>query len=124
MLKKLLSLLPVSIVRKIGNSSFASLQERGEVKTWIVGYTKGSSFLENRSDTDLIPGNYYYLGLQIKIVRCSRIETGYQYQVERYWNWFVYDGYGSEIIANSESKTEECAIASVQKWIEVFLNDD
>ena len=124
MLKKLLNLLPVSIVRKIGDSSFASLQERGEVKTWIVGYTKDSSLLENSSDTDLIPGNYYYLGLQIKIVCCSRRSAGYQYQVEKYWDWYVYDDCGSEIIANGESKTEENAIAIAQKWIEVFLNND
>lgn len=112
MLKKILNLLPASIVRKIGDSSFRNLQERGEIKTWMVG--------KYFSDAKLIPGNYYYLGLQIKIVRCSRIETGYQYQVEKYWDWFVYDGYGSEMLASGESKTEECAIANAQKWIEAF----
>lgn len=124
MLKKLLNLLPVSIVRQIGDSSFANLQQRGEVKSWIVGYTKDSLLPSDQKNDDLIPGNYYYLGLQIKIVRHSRIEAGYQYQVEKYWNWFVYDGFGSEIIGNGESKTEECAIASAQKWVEVFVNND
>lgn len=123
MLKNLLNLLPVSIVRKIGDTSFENLQERGEIKIWMVGFNRDSSSLD-KNDAELVSGNYYYLGLQIKIVCCSRIEAGYQYQVERYWDWFVYDGHGFEMLASGESKTEECAIANAQKWIEGFLNDD
>lgn len=124
MLKKLLSLLPVSIVRQIGDSSFANLQERGEVKTWIVGYTKDSSLLSDNQNDDLVPGNYHYLGLQIKITRCSRIETGYQYQVERYYTWYVYDRHGSEVIANGESVDEETAITNAKRWTENFVSND
>ena len=124
MLKKLLSLLPVSIVHQIGDSSFANLQERGEVKTWIVCYTKDSSLPSDNQNDDLIPGNYHYLGLQIKITRCSRIEAGYQYQVEYYYTWYVYDGHGSEVIANGESVDEETAIANAKRWTEKFVSND
>ncbi len=121
MLKKLLNLLPAVIVRQLGDNSFASLQERGEVKTWIVGYTKDSSLPSDNKSDDLIPGNYYYLGLQIRIVRCFRLGDS---EIQNYWDWFVYDGYGSEIIANGESLIEEIAITTAQKWIDDFLCEE
>ena len=46
MLKTILNLLPAKIVKSIGDSSFANLSERQEIKTWIVQYTKNSSLLE------------------------------------------------------------------------------
>jgi hypothetical protein len=52
MLNKLLNLVPPVVVRYIGNKSFANLQNRGEIKTWMVGYTQNSSLLLNRDEAD------------------------------------------------------------------------
>lgn len=52
MLNKLFNLVPPKVIRYIGNKSFASLQERGEIKTWMVGYTQNSSLLDSRETKD------------------------------------------------------------------------
>lgn len=49
MLKNLLNLLPAPIVRKLGDSSFANLENRGEIKTWMVATKKTSD-----GDDDLV----------------------------------------------------------------------
>ena len=38
MLRKVLNLLPAAVVEQIGNASFRSLADRGEVDSWIVAY--------------------------------------------------------------------------------------
>ena len=38
MLQKVLSLLPATVVERIGNASFQSLADRGEVDSWEVAY--------------------------------------------------------------------------------------
>ena len=38
MLRKVLSLLPAAVVEQIGNASFQSLADRGEVDSWEVAY--------------------------------------------------------------------------------------
>jgi hypothetical protein len=50
MLNKLLDLLPPSIVRFIGNSSFANLAQRQRIETWIV--------IEKPDSKDLQPGRH------------------------------------------------------------------
>ncbi|MEG5236961.1 hypothetical protein [Microcoleus sp. AT9b-C3] len=102
---KLLNLLPPSIVRFIGNSSFANLTERQRIETWIV--------IEKPQELDLQPDSYYYCGLQLKIVPSSPS-----------WNWFVYDGRGIDLIDCGTEPTEEAAIASAKKWIDDFLSDE
>lgn len=99
---KLLNLLPPSIVRFIGNSSFANLAERQRIETWIV--------IEKPEELDLQPDCYYYCGLQLKIVHSSES-----------WNWFVYGGRGIDLIDCGTEPTEEKAIASAKKLIDEFF---
>lgn len=58
---KVLSLLPPSIVRLIGNSSFMNLAQRQTIETWVV--------IEKSESKGLLPGRQYYLGLQFKTSR-------------------------------------------------------
>ncbi|PSB49768.1 hypothetical protein C7B67_16460 [filamentous cyanobacterium Phorm 6] len=131
MLKNLLNLLPVSIVRKIGDSSFANLQKRGEINIWMVGCKKTSSLVFNRNELteeeeeeeeedNSIPKAFFYLGLRFSIFRCYLLQS----KSTSSWccDWFVYDGI--ELIAKGKSNSEENAIASAKKWIESFLGDD
>lgn len=53
MLKNLLNLLPAPLVRQLGDSSFANLENRGEIKTWMVATEK-----PNDSDDDLVEFNF------------------------------------------------------------------
>lgn len=39
MLTKLFNLLPTEVVGRIANTGLKNLQERGAIRTWIVGYT-------------------------------------------------------------------------------------
>jgi len=104
---KLLNLLPPSIVRFIGNSSFANLAERQRIETWIV--------IEKPESKNLLPGRQYYLGLQFK-TSCS---------CDGSWNWFVWDGLGFDLIKLDYGiSTEPQAIASAKKWIDDFLSDE
>ena len=107
MLDKLLYLLPHSIVRFIGNSSFANLVERQRIETWIV--------IEKPESKNLLPGRQYNLGLQFKR-SCSFDDS---------WNWFVWDGFGFDLIKLDYGiSTEQEAIASAKKWIDDFLSDE
>lgn len=89
MLKKLLSLLPVSIVRKIGNSIFANLQDRYEGQ---------------KSST---PETFYYLELSFRIYESDSFYPFY---------WCVFDR--TELISEGQSDSKENAIESAKKWIE------
>ncbi|PSB53151.1 hypothetical protein C7B67_04255 [filamentous cyanobacterium Phorm 6] len=104
-LRKLLSLLPPSMVRFIGNSSFANLAERQTIETWIV--------IEKSEEIDLQPDCYYYCGLQLKIVHASES-----------WEWFVYDGRGIDLIKSGSNPTEEGSLAEAKKWIDDFFRDE
>lgn len=53
MLKNLLNLLPAPLVRQLGDSSFESLESRGEIKTWMVATKK-----PNDGDDDLVEFNF------------------------------------------------------------------
>jgi hypothetical protein len=103
--RKLLSLLPPSMVRFIGNSSFANLAQRQTIETWIV--------IEKSEEIDLQPDCYYYCGLQLKIVHASES-----------WEWFVYDGRGIDLIESGSNPTEEEALVSAKKWIDDFFKDE
>ena len=76
------------------------------------------------SDADLIPGNFYHLGLQIRIVECFRLVANYK--TEKYWDWFVYGDdqiYGTDLLAGGESRSEAESIEAAKKWIGIFLGD-
>lgn len=107
MLKNLLNLVPTRILRALGDSSFAKLKERGEVETWIVFGKK-----QLLVDEDLIPGNYYYLGMQIRILYSGNN-----------WEWFVYDGMGEQVVANAYAESENEAIESAQEWVDMFSGE-
>jgi hypothetical protein len=53
MLKNLLNLLPAPLVRQLGDSSFESLESRGEIQTWMVATKK-----PNDGDDDLVEFNF------------------------------------------------------------------
>jgi hypothetical protein len=103
MLKKLLSLLPVSIVRKIGNSIFANLQDRGEIKILMVD-TEELIYEGQKSST---PETFYYLGLSFRIYESDSFYPFY---------WCVFDR--TELISEGQSDSKENAIESAKKWIE------
>jgi hypothetical protein len=107
MFSKLLNLLPPSIVRFIGNSSFVNLAQRQKIETWIV--------IEKSESKGLLPGRQYYLGLQFKTSR----------SFDDSWNWFVWDGLGFDLIKLDYGvSTEQEAIAEAKKWIDDFLSDE
>jgi hypothetical protein len=103
--RKLLNLLPPAAVRFIGNSSFANLAERQKIETWIV--------IEKPELKDLLPDRQHYLGLQFK-TSCS---------FDGSWDWFVYDGYGIDLIESGSEPTEAEAVAEAKKWIDDFSSD-
>lgn len=104
-LSKVLNLLPPSMVRKIGDSSFANLARCQTIETWIV--------VEKPEELDLQPDCYYYCGLQLKIVHSSEA-----------WEWFVYDGRGIDLINCGTEPTEEEAITAAKNWIDDFFSDE
>lgn len=107
MLNQILNLFPTKILQNIGTSIVENLYQRDELKNW-------NSVHETLDDLGEI---YCYLGLEIKIVPCVRLNYWY-------WDWFVYDGRGIELIQNGCATTENDAIASAMKWINAFLASD
>lgn len=57
------------------------------------------------------------MGLEIKVVPCARLNYWY-------WDWFVYDGRGVEVIQNGCATTENDAIVKAMKWVDSFLDDE
>lgn len=57
------------------------------------------------------------MGLEIKVVPCVRLNYWY-------WDWFVYDGRGVEVIQNGCATTENDAIVKAMKWVDSFLDDE
>jgi hypothetical protein len=102
--------LPKQMVQMIGNSSFRNLQERGAVKTWIVGYFKESNNAQIADENNEIIENditvVEYLDLRIEV---SPNKLGWFYQ--------VYDPRTIEILQCGNLETESKAIESAKKWI-------
>lgn len=98
MLDKILNLFPVQILSQLEKAIVANLQ--------------------NRCKSTLGLGeNSCYMGLEIKVVPCTRLNYWY-------WDWFVYDGRGVEVIQNGCATTENDAIVKAMKWVDSFLDDE
>lgn len=100
MLTKLFNLLPPQLVEQIANAGFKNLQDRGVIRTWIVGYLP---------DKEL---TYECNGLSIQILKTSNS-----------WDWKVLDGFGIDIVESGKSLTKEAAMLSAETWIDWFLTN-
>ena len=99
MLTKLFNLLPAEVVDRIANAGLLNFQQRGVIRTWIVGYPP---------DREL---TYECNGLSIQILdKCSS------------WEWKVLDGFGIDIVESGDCPTKEEAMVSAEAWIEWFLD--
>jgi hypothetical protein len=100
MLTKLFNLLPAQLVERIACAAFKNLQDRGVIRTWIVGYSP---------DKEL---TYECNGLSIQILETSNS-----------WDWKVLDGFGIDIVESGKSLTKEAAMLSAETWINCFLDN-
>ncbi|MEG4445058.1 hypothetical protein QUB47_23525 [Microcoleus sp. AT9_B5] len=104
MLKQVLNLIPINILQKIGSSIVEILHEKDELRNW-------------QPDQSDVAETFCYMGLEIKIVACAKLNYWY-------WYWFVCDGRGADILRNGTATTENDAIALALKWANAFLADD
>lgn len=100
MLTKLLNLLPVAVVNGIGTNAFNNLQQRGAIRTWIVGYPPEREL------------TYECRGLSVQLL-----------ELNNSWEWNVLDGLGTDIVESGICPTKEEAMVSAEVWIDRFLTD-
>lgn len=98
MLTQLFNLLPTQVVDRIASAGFKNLQNRGAIRTWIVGYT------DEREIT------FQCFGLSVQAIKQPDC-----------WEWRVIDTVGIDIIESGNSTTREEAITAAEAWIEEFL---
>jgi hypothetical protein len=70
---------------------------------------------------NLLPGCYYYAGLQIEVKVSLAYSTVLEKETE-YWDWAVYDGFGQARVNAGGAKTRDDAIALAQSWAVDFLD--
>ncbi|WP_333387112.1 hypothetical protein [Microcoleus sp. POL10_C6] len=68
----------------------------------------------------LLPGCYFYAGLQIKIKFFSAYSEFLKEEIEC-WDWLVYDGFGQVVLKSGIGETKDDAIALAQTWTVQFL---
>jgi hypothetical protein len=71
-------------------------------------------------DENLLPGFYYYAGLQIQVKFFSSYSTFLGKNLEN-WNWVVYDGFGEGMLNDGVADTKDEAVALAQTWAVDFL---
>jgi hypothetical protein len=71
-------------------------------------------------DENLLPGFYYYAGLQIQVRFFSSYSTFLGKNLEN-WNWAVYDGFGQGMLNDGVADTRDEAVALAQTWAVNFL---
>lgn len=64
----------------------------------------------SHDDENLLPGFYYYAGLQIEVKFFSTYSAFLKGYIE-YWDWLVYDGFGKGMLNSGVERTREDAIA-------------
>ncbi|MEG4445057.1 hypothetical protein QUB47_23520 [Microcoleus sp. AT9_B5] len=74
----------------------------------------------NQDARHLLPGCYFYAGLQIKIKSFSAYSEVLKEEIE-YWNWLVYDGFGQVVLNTGVGNTRDDAQALAQTWTVEFL---
>jgi len=74
----------------------------------------------NNDNGNLLPGFYYYAGLQIEVKFFSSYSTFLGKNLE-YWDWAVYDGFGQGMLNAGVADTENDATAIAKNWAIKFL---
>jgi hypothetical protein len=74
----------------------------------------------NHDEEILLPGFYYYAGLQIEVKFFSSYSTFLGKNLE-YWDWAVYDGFGQGMLNAGVADTENDATAIAKNWAIEFL---
>jgi|GEM_PF-2279098 len=74
----------------------------------------------NHDEENLLPGFYYYAGLQIEVKFFSSYSTFLGKNLE-YWDWAVYDGFGQGMLNAGVADTENDATAIAKNWAIEFL---
>ncbi|MEG4084907.1 hypothetical protein [Microcoleus sp. S13_C3] len=74
----------------------------------------------NQDVRHLLPGCYFYVGLQIQIKFFSTYSEFLKEDIE-YWDWIIYDGFGQVILKTGVGDTRDEAVALAQVWTVEFL---
>ncbi|MEG4044623.1 hypothetical protein [Microcoleus sp. Pol17_C1] len=74
----------------------------------------------NQDARHLLPGCYFYAGLQIKIKFFSAYSEFLKEDIEC-WDWIIYDGFGQVILHTGIGDTRDDAVALAQAWTVEFL---
>jgi hypothetical protein len=74
----------------------------------------------NHDEENLLPGFYYYAGLQIEGKFFSSYSTFLEKNLE-YWDWAVYDGFRQGMLNAGVADTENDATAIAKNWAIEFL---
>jgi hypothetical protein len=74
----------------------------------------------NHDEENLLPGFYYYAGLQIEAKFFSSYSTFLGKNLE-YGDWAVYHGFGQEMLNPGVADTENDATAIAKDWAIEFL---
>lgn len=114
MLKKLLNLLPVSIVRVLGDSSFANLQNRKEVAHWIV---IGKRLKNPENSTD---------DVEVEVIdyKDFRIEVGPVQNASNYLYQIYEPNQAWPPIQGGNVKSQENGITAAKLWIDWYLFEE
>ncbi|MEG4350230.1 hypothetical protein QUA74_10860 [Microcoleus sp. LAD1_D3] len=74
----------------------------------------------NQDARHLLPGCYFYAGLQIQIKFFSASSEILKENLE-HWDWLVYDGFGQVVLKTGVGNTIDDARALAQVWTIEFL---
>lgn len=70
----------------------------------------------NHDAQHLLPGFYYYIGLQVEVKFFSTYSAFLEKNLE-YWDWSVYDGFGHKMLNAGVADTRNDAVALAQNWV-------
>jgi hypothetical protein len=108
MLRELLQLLP---------SWFVSKKTIAQFSTELINKVYQNF---NYDAQHLLPGFYFYAGLQIQ-VKVFRAYSPLLGKEVEYWDWLVYDGFGQVMLKDGVADTRDEGVALAQIWVVEFL---
>ncbi|MEG3898995.1 MULTISPECIES: hypothetical protein [unclassified Microcoleus] len=108
MLRELLQLLP---------SLFVSKKTIAQFSTELINKVYQNF---NHDTEHLLPGCYFYAGLQIQVKPFFAYSTFLGEELN-YWDWLVYDGFGQVVLKTGVADTRDDAVALAQIWVVEFL---
>ena len=101
---------------------FPNLLDSQEIVTQFSRELSNKIFQNFNHDAQhLLPGFYFYAGLQIKVKFFSAYSEFLKENIE-HWDWLVYDGFGQVILNSGVGKTRDDAVALAQTWVVDFLD--